>query len=78
MAEFFKILATTQENEKLSTDDHIGQGDKVATSGRDSATVRATGKSFDSAAAHIFTFQNGKVTRFVDSFDTAAVAEAYR
>src|SRR5438132_11175861 len=44
---FFQALATTQENPKLVTDDYIAQGDKVATSGRYSATVKATGKRFD-------------------------------
>ena len=75
---FFQALATTQENHKLVTYEFIAQGDKVATSGRYAATVKETGKHFDTAVAHVFTIQNGKVTRFLDFFDTSAVAEAYR
>jgi ketosteroid isomerase-like protein len=40
--------------------------------------VTATGKSFDSPVAHFFTFRGGKISRFVDVVDTAAMADAYR
>ena len=75
---FFQALATTQENHNLTAGEFIAQGDKVATTGRYSAIVKETGKRFDTAVAHIFTIQNGKVTRFLDFFDTSAVADAYR
>lgn len=75
---FFQALATTQENQKLVADEFIAQGDKVATSGRYSATVKETGKRIDIAIAHVFSVQNGKVTRFLNFGDTHAVAEAYR
>ena len=75
---FFQALATTLDNPKLVTDEYIAQGEKVATSGRFSATVKANGKRFDTAIAHVFSVKNGKVTRFLDFFDTSAVADAYR
>jgi ketosteroid isomerase-like protein len=74
---FFEALATTQENQKLTIDDYIAQGDKVATTGRYSAVVKATGKRFDCAAAHVFTIRDGKITKFLDFVDTAQMAEAY-
>lgn len=74
---FFQTLGTTQDNPKLTTDEFIAQGDKVATTGRYSATVKATGKRFDCAVAHIFTIRNGKVGRFQDFLDTAQMADAY-
>ena len=75
---FFEALAATQTNQKLTTDRWVAQGGTVASTGRYGATVTATGKSYDSAQAHFFTFRDGKVSRFDDYVDTALVAEAYR
>jgi hypothetical protein len=74
---FFEALASTQSNQKLTTECFVAQGDTVATLGRYAGTVVATGKNFDSRVAHFFTIRNGKVARFVDIGDTAALAEAY-
>jgi ketosteroid isomerase-like protein len=76
--DFFTALGSTQVNMKLTTAEFIAQGDRVTTLGRFGATVKATGKKFDSPVAHFFTIRNGKVSRFVDVGDTAAIAEAYR
>lgn len=74
---FFQALATTQDQPKLTIDRYIAQGDDVATIGRFSATVKATGKRFDCAVAHVFTIRNGKITKFLDFVDTAQMADAY-
>lgn len=74
---FFKALGSTQENMKLTTDGYIAQGDQVATHGRYSGVVKATGKRFDGPMAHIFTFRDGKVSRFLDIIDTAQMVDAY-
>jgi len=74
---FFQGLVTTQTNMKLTIEQWVAQGDIVATAGRYSGTVTATGKSFDTAIAHFFTIRGGKVTRLVDFGDTAAFADAY-
>ncbi|HTP85329.1 MAG TPA: nuclear transport factor 2 family protein [Bryobacteraceae bacterium] len=75
---FFQALATTQDDRKLTIDTIVAQGDMVATMGRYAATVKATGKRFDSAVAHFFTFRNGKVAKFNDFVNTALMAEAYQ
>jgi ketosteroid isomerase-like protein len=74
---FFTALGSTQSDQKLTIDDYIAQGDKVAAVGRYSAVVTATGKKLNSAAAHIFTIRDGKVSRFLDFGDTAQAADAY-
>jgi len=74
---FFEALATTQTNHKLTIDTYVAQGDVVATMGRYAATVKATGRSFDSKVAHFFTFRDGKVAKFADFVDTAQMASAY-
>ena len=74
---FFQALGATQQNMKLTTEAWVAQGDTVATLGRYSGTVTATGKHFDTRIAHFFTIRDGKISRFVDLGDTAAFAEAY-
>jgi ketosteroid isomerase-like protein len=76
--QFFEALANTQTNHKLTMEPLIAQGDQVSGLGRFSATVTATGRNFDSQVAHFFTVKDGKVSRFVDVVDTAAMADAYR
>jgi uncharacterized protein len=75
---FFTALATTQSGMTLTTDEFIAQGDHVATYGRYTGTVTATGRKFDSPVGHFFQFRDGKVARFVNMGDTAAYVEAYR
>ena len=76
--QFFEALATSQVNTKLTVDNFVAQGDLVATLGRVSGKVKATGKSTDVPFAHFATLRNGKVCRFVSLTDTAAVADAFR
>jgi ketosteroid isomerase-like protein len=76
-SKFFGGIAETQEDMKLAVENFVGQGDRVATFGRYSGKVRATGKRFDVALAHLFLIRDGKVSKFVNVTDTAAVAEAY-
>jgi Ketosteroid isomerase-related protein len=74
---FFGSLAETQKDQSLSPQEFIAQDDKVVMLGRYSATIVATGKSVDLSVVHVFAIQNGKITRFANFTDTAAVAEAY-
>jgi ketosteroid isomerase-like protein len=76
-AKFFGGIASTQEDMKLTTEDFLAQGDGVAMFGRYSARVKATGKQFDAALGHLFRIRDGKVSKFVNLGDTAAVAAAY-
>ena len=74
---FFDALATTQDDHRLTIDEIIAQGDKVASIGRYSCTVKATGRHIDSPVAHFFTIRDGKISGFVDFLDTALVLEGY-
>jgi uncharacterized protein len=76
--EFFEALAGTQTNMKLTMEPLMAQDDQVTGLGRFTATVVATGRSFDSRVGHFFTVRDGKISRFVDVVDTAAMADAYR
>ena len=74
---FFQALASTVDNGRLDPEEWIADGDKVVTTGRFTATVKATGKPIDVAIAHVFTVRDGKIARWVGYGDTARVAEAY-
>ena len=73
---FFQALAGN-EDMKLEVETFVEQGDIVATTGRFKGVVRDTGKPFDTFFGHFFTIRNGKVTRFIDLTDTAALAAAH-
>ena len=74
---FFEALGGTQTDMKLLPEQFVAQGDHVAMFGRFSATVAATGESYDSPIAHLFTLRDGKVCRYVNLTNTAAMAAAY-
>jgi len=74
---FFETLASTVENGRVTAEDWIAQGDKVVSTGRFTATVKASGRRIDVPVAHVFTIRGGKIARWVGYADTARVAEAY-
>lgn len=73
---FFEGIAKSEENMKLEITEYIAEGDNVATLGRYTTTVKATGKTVSTPVAHFFTVRNGKVTRLIDFSNTAAAVEA--
>jgi ketosteroid isomerase-like protein len=75
---FFGSLAESQKDQALNPEEFIAQDDKVVMVGRYSGTVTATNKRIDVAVVHIFTIQNGKVTRYMNFTDSARIAEAYK
>jgi ketosteroid isomerase-like protein len=46
--------------------------------GRYSAVVTATNKRIDVSVVHVFTIQNGKITRYLNFTDLATIAETYK
>jgi len=77
VTKFFEALATTQTGQKLTPHTFVAQGDHVATLGRYSGTVNATGRKFDVPVAHFFTIRGGKIASFVNVTDSAAMVEVY-
>ncbi len=74
---FFRLIGETQEGPRLVIGEYCSDGDKVVALGHYTSTVRATGKPIDTAAAHVFTIESGRVKRFHAFVDTAQVAGAY-
>jgi len=76
--EFFTILGTDQDVVTFEPRQFVAQDDRVVAVGDYEWRVKATGKSFKSNFAHVFTLRDGKVTGFQEFLDSAAAAEAYR
>jgi uncharacterized protein len=74
---FFEAIGTSVDNGRVTPEDWIAQGDKVVSTGRFTATVKKSGRRIDVPIAHVFTVNNGKISRWVGYADTARVAEAY-
>jgi ketosteroid isomerase-like protein len=75
--QFFAGIGAGEKDHKLSITEFYADGDTVFTMGRYAATSAATGLRFDAPIAHFFRVENGKITRYVDFGDTAAMAAAH-
>ena len=75
--EFFTTVTKEQEPIEFDPRQFIADGDKVVALGHYRWRVTGTGRTFDSDFAHVFTIKDGKVVRFQEFMDTAAVAAAY-
>jgi ketosteroid isomerase-like protein len=76
-ASFFQSLADNLEFEIFEPHQFFDSGDTVTVLGRTRARVKKGGAGiFDCEWAHIFTLRNGKLIRFQEFYDTAAIIDA--
>jgi len=78
MGEFFASLVDTQEVQHFDPREFIAHGDKVVALGHYAWLVKSTGREFGGDFAYVFTVHDGKVIKFHEYMDTAAVAAAHR
>ena len=78
VGKFFAELNESEEFSNFEPTEFIAQGDKVVVLGKSAGTVKATGRNFETDWVHIFTVKDGKVTGFLEFFDTAAMGRAYQ
>lgn len=76
VAEFFKIVADTEEAEKFEPKEFIAHGDDVVVLGHYRFRMKSTGRVAESDFAHVFVVQNGKIASYREYTDTAAFATA--
>jgi ketosteroid isomerase-like protein len=76
VAEFFKLVATHVNFTRFEPKEFVAAGDKVVTLGHYTAKTSAN-KEFDSDFAMVFTMRNGKVTKFQEFLNTAALNAAF-
>ena len=77
VAEFFKRVAETEDFQQFEPREFVAQGDTVVAIGHYRATVKATGRTFDSDFVMVFTLRDGKVATFREFTDSAAVNAAF-
>jgi ketosteroid isomerase-like protein len=77
MRAFFQEMRQAIEVQQFDIDDLIADGDKVAVLGRQRATVRETGRHFETQWVHVYTLRGGKIVHGQAFTDTHAVASAF-
>ena len=77
VAEFFQLVATTEDFTQFEPREFIAQGDTVVAIGHYRSTTKPAGKTFDADFAMVFTLKDGKVVRFREFTDSAAVNAAF-
>lgn len=77
-SEFFQTLDETVNMTEFEPKEFTAEDDRVIVLGHSRATVRETGRSYETDWVHIFTVRDGKIAAFNELFDTAAVERAYQ
>ena len=78
VAELFASMGDHQEpNGAVDIWEIIVQGNKAAVFGHASFHVKSTDRDWESDFAHMWTVEGGKLTRFQEYADTAAMSAAY-
>ncbi|MFC0253632.1 nuclear transport factor 2 family protein [Massilia consociata] len=77
IARFFQKLDKASAATRFEIRECIAEGDKVVVIGEATWMVRASGRSYDSPWAHVFTLRDGKVARFETIYDIAAAERAF-
>lgn len=77
-SEFFKLLNASEEITRFEPLEFIAQNDRVVVLGEAEATVRSTGKKYETEWIHVFGVHDGKITEFQEFQDTASVARAFQ
>jgi ketosteroid isomerase-like protein len=74
---YFDALIGTQSDANLSINQFVAQDNNVVAIGRYTATVKATGKRFETPVVLTFQVEGGKVARHMVVGDTAAISASY-
>lgn len=78
VGQFFTQLSEAEDITRFEPLEFIAQGDKVVVLGESAATVRATGRTYETDWVHVFTIHDGKIGEFVEFFDNAAATKAFQ
>lgn len=78
VGEFFALLNETEETTLFEPTEFIAQGDRVVALGKYGATVRETGRSYETDWVHVFTVEDGKIQSFTEFFDNALASRAFQ
>lgn len=76
--EFFSLLEQSEEFTKFEPAEFIAQGNRIVVLGKYGATVRETGRSYETDWVHVFTVKDNKITSFTEFFDNALATRAFQ
>ncbi len=76
VAEFFSLLGETLEFEQFEPREFVAQGDTVVVLGYERSPVKATGCTFETEWAHVYTLRDGRIAKGRFFEDTAALVVA--
>ena len=76
--QFFATVNELYDFQRFEPHTFVADGDTVVVLGEDTVTLKATGKTVSESWAHVFTIRNGKIARFQEYIDTAAVVAELR
>ena len=77
VAEFFRVLSETIEFSRFEPREFIAQGDQVVILGSYEGRAKATGRTFAEEWAMVDTFRNGRIVRFREYVNAAALNAAF-
>ncbi len=77
VAGFFQKLAETSDTDPLVIEHYVEQGDTVVALGSSTGRSKPLQKQISTGFAMVFTLSGGKVVKFEEYLDTAAVASSY-
>ncbi|MBW8867739.1 MAG: nuclear transport factor 2 family protein [Acidobacteria bacterium] len=77
VAEFFKLVAQNTDFSRFEPQQFVATGDTVVTLGHYEGRVKTTGRSFDSDFAMVSAIKNGRIARFQEFTNSAAVNAAF-
>ena len=77
VATFFEQVNSTFAFDRFEPQEYVAQGDTVVAIGRYSGTVKGSGTHTASDWTMVFTFRDGKIARFREFCDSAAIVRAY-
>jgi ketosteroid isomerase-like protein len=74
---FFRQVAAAEDFSQFEPREFVAQGNTVVAIGHYRAVAKTTTRSFESDFVMVFTLEGGKVTRFREFTDSAAVNAAF-
>jgi ketosteroid isomerase-like protein len=78
VTDFLEAMTTTLAVEQFTPLEFLVEDERVVVLGRERMRVRATGLAYEADWVHAWTVHGGKITRFREYTDTAAIVEALR
>jgi hypothetical protein len=78
VGEFFSQVSETIQFESFEPREFVAQGDTVVSVGQYRGTSKETGRGFSCDWVMVFDLRNGKVVRFREFTDSAALVGAFR